>query len=149
MSVRSGPTLHKHIFLSEMYLNNIDQTIFLCKVAPPWSIPPCIGCFPHKSCLLTIGQQTTLHRKKNPVQCCPSWDNMAQVNALFLLLNRLQKYFCLGPVSFLTTRCCKCHATIPVIFQTMNKKNLGQILNKKTRLYGTQLASQVLLSCDF
>ena len=61
-----------HIFLcamlSQKYLDNTDQTIFLCNdVVPVWLIH-CIGYFLHKSCLLVIGQHYT---GKNLVQCCP------------------------------------------------------------------------------
>ena len=84
MSVCSGPTLYKlfsRAMLSHKYLDNIDWTIFLCNVVPARSIQHCIGYFPHKSCLLAMGQhftgdffvqcwprqiQTTLHKKKKP-----------------------------------------------------------------------------------
>ena len=33
---------------SHTYLDNIDQTIFLCNTVQVWSIKHCIGYFPHK-----------------------------------------------------------------------------------------------------
>ena len=58
--------------------------ISLCNIAPAWSIQHCIGCFPHKSCLLAMGQHwkenilinivLILFQKhstgRNLVQCC-------------------------------------------------------------------------------
>ena len=40
-------------------MGNIDQTIFLCNIAPAWSTQHCIGNFPHKSCLLAMDQHCT------------------------------------------------------------------------------------------
>ena len=60
--VRSGPTLHKQFscaMLSQTYLDNIDQTIFLCNVVPACSIQDCISYFSHKSCLFAMGQHCT------------------------------------------------------------------------------------------
>ena len=51
MSVCPWSTLQK---LSQTYLENIDQTIFLCNVVPAWSIQHCVGYFLHKSCLLPM-----------------------------------------------------------------------------------------------
>ena len=41
--------------LSQTYLDNIDQTIFLCNVVPAWSIQLCIGYFSHKFFCLPWG----------------------------------------------------------------------------------------------
>ena len=42
--------------LSLTYLDNIDQTIFLCNVVPAWQIQHCISYLSHESCLLTMAQ---------------------------------------------------------------------------------------------
>ena len=58
----------KNMSVCQMYLDNIDETIFPCNVVPAWLIQHCLGYFPHKSCLLAMGQHCT---GKNLVQCCP------------------------------------------------------------------------------
>ena len=45
--------------LSQMYLENIECTIFLCNVFPAWQTQHCMVYFAKKSCLLTMGQHCT------------------------------------------------------------------------------------------
>ena len=65
--------------------------------------------------------QTTLNRK-NSVQS-RLWITSLFGNFYSELVNFL-----------LITICCKCHANIAQIFQTLHQKNRAPILNKKTRL---------------
>ena len=70
---------------SQMYLDNIEQTIFLCNTVLAWSMQHCIGYFPHKSCLLAMDKH---YIGDFLVQCWPRqsckvvlglWINIAQL----------------------------------------------------------------------
>ena len=62
IAVCSRPILHKWFscaMLSQMYLENIEYTIFLGNVFPAWSTQHCIVYFAKKGCLLNMSQHCT------------------------------------------------------------------------------------------
>ena len=94
ISVRTGPTFHKQfscVMFSQTYLDNIDKTIFLCNAVPAWSIQHCIGYFPHKSCLLPMGQHYIVDFL---VQC---WPRQIQTTLQFFCAKLFVEY---GPTLY-------------------------------------------------